>query len=116
MSISLITVDIDEKRIPLLLIEYIHNPAVLAIKLCETRKGYHIRIWVKGKLSFWDIVYHRVRLGDDPNRIELDIARGEKSFLTNTLFERKFVIKGGKRVPKSREFNCEWLKYYPPTA
>ena len=112
--ISLITVDIDKKELPLKLIEYIHNPVVRAIKVCETRKGYHIRIWVNGKLGFWDIIYHRARLGDDPNRIEFDIMRGPSNKMIQTLFEEKRKFRKGKVVYTSREYDCVWLKYSPP--
>jgi len=91
-----IGVDIDTKRwLPNLFVQ-INAKNLGQLRFYETNKGYHYRIKLKQSIHINDAIKLRYFLGDDPNRIHMDLLR-LRSGLTifDVLFTSKKVIKSG---------------------
>jgi len=91
-----IGVDIDTKKwLPNLFVQ-INGKNLGELRFYETNKGYHYRIKLKQKIHIDDAIKLRYFLGDDPNRIHMDLLR-LRSGLTifDVLFTNKKVIRSG---------------------
>jgi len=96
-----IGVDIDTKRwLPNLFVQ-INAKNLGELRFYETNKGYHYRIKLKQRIHVNDAIKLRYFLGDDPNRIHMDLLR-LRSGLTifDVLFtSKKPIKKGTKKAP-----------------
>jgi hypothetical protein len=91
-----IGIDIDTKKwLPNLFVQ-INAKNLGKVHSYETNKGYHYRIKLKQKIYINDAIKLRYYLGDDVNRIHMDLLR-LRSGLTifDVLFTHKKTIKKG---------------------
>ena len=80
------------------------------VELYQTKHGYHIKIiGVKTNL------FHRLGLGDDPERIYLSELRGGYEFADDVLFDVKELRKGNKVIyaSKPEKLDDDWILRLP---
>jgi hypothetical protein len=92
-----IKVDYDEKRIPMFRVKRVAlflsrgRLTVLHAEVCETRKGYHLRIWLDRAIGPYTALKAQEILGDDPMRQKFNRKRVRKHRPGwNVLFNEKW--------------------------
>ena len=76
------------------------------VEVYETNKGYHIKIvGVKTNL------FHRLGLGDDPERIYLSELRGGYEHADDVLFNLKKL--GSKVISREEKLDDDWIFRLP---
>lgn len=112
---STLKIDLDKKRVDWQRIGAVRNICGLRFdyaksQIHRTRKGFHLRLVVKNRLSQKDICFLQLACGSDENRESLNwmrVKRGEKSW--NVLFSMKFRAKtlNGKPQKISEEVELD---------
>jgi len=82
--------------------------SIYKCKVCKTRKGLHLKVFADVEPE--KTIPLRIWLGDDSNRLELDIFRlrkANKKLFFDTLFQYKKELKTGKEsIEKCLDFEA----------
>ena len=76
------------------------------VDVCETRKGFHVRIKINKKLDDRDILLLQILLGSDINREIYNFVRQQNGELLsnwNRLYTKKWIVLGTKIIEEISE-------------
>lgn len=73
------------------------------VHVSSSGEGLHLIGWFEGPLSEVEKIHIREHLGDDPNRLKMDIQRLKRGHPIQTLWDEK-TGRDGERRRKDRDF------------